>query len=77
MFRTTMCLSSEGQLYEYIFWYIHSVLVAVRYAGQDEFHLELHIGRPLAQSDNTRCFINAIVLLKMSTVLLETCKGFK
>jgi hypothetical protein len=30
-----MCSSSGGQLYEYNFWYNHSVLVAVRYAGQD------------------------------------------
>jgi len=42
MFRTTMCSSSGGQLYEYNFWYNHSVLVAVR------------IGRPLTQSDYTR-----------------------
>jgi len=31
-------------MYEYNFWYNHSVLVAVRYAGQDgtlEFHLDL------------------------------------
>jgi len=30
-----MCSSSGGKLYEYNFWYNHSVLVAVRYAGQD------------------------------------------
>jgi hypothetical protein len=35
MFRATMCSSSGGQLYEYNIWYNHSVLVAVRYAGQD------------------------------------------
>ena len=40
MFRATMCSSSGGQLYEYNFWYNHSVLVAVRYAGQDGTHLE-------------------------------------
>jgi hypothetical protein len=33
MFRATMSSSSGGQLYEYNFWYNHSVLV--RYAGQD------------------------------------------
>jgi len=37
-----MCSSSGGQLYEYNFWYNHSVLVAVRHAGQ-----------PLTQSDYT------------------------
>jgi len=34
MFPATMCSSSEGQLYEYNFWYDHSVLVAVQYSGQ-------------------------------------------
>jgi len=56
MFRGTMCSSSEGQMYEYYFWYNHSVLVAVRYTG-----------RPLTQSDYTRSCINTIVLLRMST----------
>jgi hypothetical protein len=27
MFRATLCSSSGGQLYEYNFWYNHSVLV--------------------------------------------------
>jgi len=35
MFRATLCSSSGGQLYEYNCWYNYSVLVAVRYAGQD------------------------------------------
>jgi hypothetical protein len=35
MFRATLRSSSGGQLYEYNFLYNHSVLVAVRYAGQD------------------------------------------
>jgi len=42
------------------------VLVAVRYTGW-----------PLAQRDYTRSCINTIVLLRMSTELLETCRGFK
>ena len=54
-----MCSSSGGQLYEYNFWYNHSVLVAVRYAGQ-EFHLDLHTGRPLTQSNYTRSCINPL-----------------
>jgi len=73
MFRATMCSSSGGQLYEYNFWYNHSVLVAVRYAGQDA----THTGRPLTQSDYTRSWIHTIVLLRTSTEWLETCKGFK
>ena len=27
------------------------------------------------ESDDTRCFVNTIVLLKMSTAVLETCRG--
>ena len=27
------------------------------------------------ESDNTRCCVNTIFLLKMSTVMLETCRG--
>ena len=70
MFRATVCSSSGGQMYEYNFWDNHSVLVAVRYAGQDGTHLDLHTGRPLTQSDYsdyTRSCIHTIVLLTMST----------
>jgi len=35
MIRATMSSYSGGQLYEYNFWYNHSVLVTVRYAEQD------------------------------------------
>jgi len=66
MFRATMCSSSVGQLYEYNFWYNQCALVAVRYTG-----------RPLTHTDYTRSCIHTIVLLKMSTQLLETCRGFK
>jgi len=48
------------------------VLVAIRYAGQD-----LHTRWPLTQSDYTRRCINTAVLLRMSTELLETYRGFK
>jgi len=47
------------------------VLVAVG------FLTDMHTGRPLTQSNYTRCCINTIVLLKMGTKLLETCPGFK
>jgi len=66
MFRTTLYSSSGGQFYEYNFCHNHSVSVAVRYPG-----------RPLTQSDYARSFIHTVVLLRMSTVLLETCTGFK
>jgi hypothetical protein len=44
------------------------VAVAVRYTGRPQ---------PLTQSDYTRSCIHTIVLLRMSTKVLETCRGFK
>jgi hypothetical protein len=35
MFQATVCSSPGGQLYEYNFWYNHSALVTVQYAGRD------------------------------------------
>jgi len=69
MFPATMCSSSGGLLYEYNFWYNHSVLVAVWYAGQNgtQFHLDLQNGRPLTQSDYNGSCIHTIILLRMST----------
>jgi len=49
------------------------VLVAIQY----EFLIDLHTRWPLTQSNYTRGCINTVVLLKMSTELLETCRGFK
>jgi len=34
-------------------------------------------GQLLTQSDYTRCCINTVVLLRISTQLLETCRGFE
>jgi len=42
----------------------------------NEFLIDLRIGRPLTQSHYTRSCIHKIVLPKMSTELLETCRGF-
>ena len=42
-----------------------------------ELLLDLHTGRPLTESNYTRCCINTIDLLIMSTCLLETCRGLK
>jgi len=43
----------------------------------EQFLLDLHTGRPLTESDYTRCCINTIYLLMMSTCLRETCRGLK
>ena len=37
--------------------------------------LNRRIAQPFTDSDNTRCCNNTIDLLKMSMVLLETCRG--
>jgi hypothetical protein len=37
----------------------------------------LYTGGPPTRSNYTRCCINTLVLLKMITELLETCRGFK
>ena len=44
---------------------------------QIEQELDLNTGRPLTDSDYTRCCINIIDLLMMGTLLLETCRGLK
>jgi hypothetical protein len=38
--------------------------------------LDLHTGRPLTSTDYNRSCINTIVILRMSTELFETCRGF-
>ena len=43
----------------------------------EQFLLELRTGRPLTENDYTRCLINTIDLLMMSTCLLESCRGLK
>ena len=42
---------------------------------QELFNLQT--GRPLTESDYTRCCINTIDLLMMSACLLETCSELK
>jgi hypothetical protein len=43
----------------------------------EKFLLGLHTGLPLTESDYTRCRINTIDPLMMSTYLLETCRGLE
>ena len=45
--------------------------------GQLQFLLDLRTGRTLTESDYTRCCINTVDLLMISTCLLETCRGLK
>ena len=46
-------------------------------SGMQVEQLDLHTGRPLTESDYSRCCINTTDLLMMSTCLLETCRGLK
>jgi len=60
----TFCKWPSGMQVEQFLLHLHTEL------------LDLHTGRPLTESDYTRC-INTIDLLMMSTCLLETCRGLK
>jgi len=57
-----------------IFLTVHLRIIPV--GDQLELLIDLHTGRPLTHSDYTRSCINTIVPLRMSTELLETCRGF-
>jgi len=49
--------------------------VTVQYTGYDRTARNLCTERSPKESDDTRCCVNTIVLLKMSTIVLETCRG--
>jgi len=73
MFRALLCSSSGGQLYYYSIWYRQS-------SGDCSDHTLRVSSRNLCteqspkESDDTRCCTNTTALLKMSTVVLETCR---
>jgi hypothetical protein len=58
VFRASLCSYSGGQLYIYSIWYRHTYFCMLPYRGK---------------RDDTRYCKYTIVLLKMSTVMLETC----
>jgi hypothetical protein len=67
MFRASLCSSSGGQLHIYSTWYRPTLYAAILCTDQEPAvwqHREL---------DDTRYCKYAIVLLKMSTAMLETC----
>ena len=74
MFRALLYSSSGGQLYESSIWYRHCFWVtSVHRLGESSRNLcteESH-----KESDDTRCCVNIIFLLKMSTIVFETCRG--
>jgi hypothetical protein len=69
MFRASLCSSSGGQLYIYSIWYRLTLCAAIQCTDQERT-AEQH-----TEWDDTRYCKYTIVLLKMSTALLETCRG--
>jgi len=75
MFLALLCSSSGGQI----------VLVQHLISSLSSYDCSVHRLRESSrdecteqspkESDDTRCCINTIVLLKMSTIVLETCRG--
>jgi hypothetical protein len=61
MFRASLCSSSGGQLYIYSIWYRPALYAAIQCTDQER------------TADDTRYCKYIIVLLKMSTAMLETC----
>jgi hypothetical protein len=61
----------------YIFLTVHLRIILVSDQLDAQFLIDLHTGRLLIQNDYTRGCINTVVLLRMSTDLLETCRRFK
>ena len=43
MFRTLLCLSSGGQLYQYSIWYRHCLWVTVHYTGYERMEFNTFI----------------------------------
>ena len=75
MFRALLCSSSLGQLV------LVQHLVSSLFLGDCSIHRLPESSRNLCteqspkEGDDTRCCVNTIILLKMSTVVLETCRG--
>ena len=76
MFRATLCSSPGGQIL-LIQHLVSSLSVSACPVCRlrRKFLLDLHTGRPPTEGDYTRCCIDTIDILMMSTTLLETCRG--
>ena len=77
MFRALYAHHQEVELYWCCIWYRHSQSVAVRCTGWEGtlFPLNLCTGRPLTESDDTRCCISTIQPPDDEHIMLETCRG--
>jgi hypothetical protein len=68
MFRASLCSSSGGQLCIYSIWYRPTLYAAIQCTDQERTAVWEH-----TECDDTRYCKYTIVLLKMSTAMLETC----
>jgi len=66
MFRALYAHHQEVELYWCSIWYRHYQSVAVRCTG-----------RPLTESDDTRCCINTIQPPDDEHIMIETCTGLQ
>ena len=74
MFRTTLCSSSGGQLYEYNFWYNHSVLVAVRTVRRSRWNYSAVPSWPAYRTaTNTRVIIPDVSIQLSSWRWAQSC----
>jgi hypothetical protein len=79
MFRASLCSSSGGQLCIYSIWYRHTLYAAIQCTDQERTHSLIHSSLDRCtvwqhtEWDDTRYCKYTIVLLKMSTAMLETC----
>jgi hypothetical protein len=78
MFRGSLCSSSGGQLYIYSTWYRHTLYAAIQctkgqlYIYSTWYRHTLYAAIQSVTIPDT-VNIRTIVLLKMSTAILETC----
>jgi len=74
MFQALLCSSSGGQLCLYGIWYRHSLGDCSAHRLRENCR-NLCAEQSPKESDDTRRCTNIIVLLMMSTIVLETCRG--
>jgi hypothetical protein len=72
MFRASLCSSSGGQLYIYSIWYRHTLYAALIKSGLHSARNRCTVWQH-TECDDTRYCKYTVVLLKMSTTMLETC----
>ena len=76
MFRALLCSSSGGYLYWYSIWYRYSIWVTVQFTGYEATPLVICVlNSHLKRVTTPDVTLIQFVLLKMSTIVLETFSG--